>query len=136
MATESDFTLARESATLAGQLLLLLRDTAKSSSITPGALGKIADERSHELIYKIISDVFPDDAILSEEQEDNLERLGSDRVWIIDPLDGTKEFEETGRTDWAVHVALTESGIPTAGAVAIPSIGTTFSSNEKRTVDK
>ena len=52
------------------------------------------------------------------------------------PLDGTKEFEETGRTDWAVHVALAESGIPTAGAVAIPSIGTTFCSNDKRTIHK
>ena len=93
MATESDFILARESATLAGQLLLLLRDTAKSSNITSGTLGKIADQRSHELLHKIITDVFPNDAILSEEQEDSLERLGSDRVWIIDPLDGTKEFE-------------------------------------------
>ena len=73
--------------------------------------------------------------ILSEEQEDNLERLVS-IAWIMTPLDGTKGFEETGRTDWAVHVALTESGIPTAGAVAIPSIGTTFCSNDKRTVDK
>lgn len=136
LATESDFTLARESATLAGQLLLLLRDTTKSSNITPGTLGKIADQRSHELLHKIITDVFPNDAILSEEQEDSLERLGSDRVWIIDPLDGTKEFEEAGRTDWAVHVALAESGIPTAGAVAIPSIGTTFCSNDKRTKHK
>ena len=97
MATESDHKLAKESATLAGQLLLLLRDAAKGTQITPETLGKIADKKSHELLYKIISDVSPNDAILSEEQEDNLERLSSDRVWIIDPLDGTREFEETGR---------------------------------------
>ena len=130
MAIESDFTLAKKSATLAGQLLLLLKDSCKGAQIAPEALGKIADKRSHELLYRLIKDVSPDDAILSEEQEDNLERLGSNRVWIIDPLDGTKEFQETGRADWAVHVALVEEGIPTVGAVAIPSIATTFCSND------
>ena len=134
MATESDHSLAKESATLAGQLLLLLRDLAKDSRIEAETLGKIADQKSHELLHKIISDVFPNDAILSEEQEDDLQRLGSGRVWIIDPLDGTREFEETGRTDWAVHVALAENGIPTVGAVAIPSIGTTFCSNDNPTI--
>ena len=136
MATESDHKLAKESATLAGQLLLLLRDAAKGTQITPETLGKIADKKSHELLYKIISDVSPNDAILSEEQEDNLKRRSSDRVWIIDPLDGTREFEETGRTDWAVHVALAESGIPTVGAVAIPSIGTIFCSDDIPTIHK
>ena len=136
MATESDIILAKESATLAGQLLLLLRDAAKGTRIAPTTLGKIADKRSHELLHKILSDVSPNDAILSEEQDDNLERLSSDRVWIIDPLDGTRECQESSRTDWAVHVALAESGIPTVGAVAIPSIGTTFCSNDNPIIHK
>ena len=113
-----------------------MRDAAKGTRIAPTTLGKIADKRSHELLHKIISDVSPNDAILSEEQDDNLERLSSDRVWIIDPLDGTREFQESSRTDWAVHVALAESGIPTVGAVAIPSIGTTFCSNDNPIIHK
>src|SRR5262249_11668378 len=64
----------------------------------------------------------PDDAVLSEEAKDDHARLDADRVWIIDPLDGTREFSETGRQDWAVHVALTQGGTPTAGAVALPAM--------------
>ncbi|MBT95823.1 MAG: 3'(2'),5'-bisphosphate nucleotidase CysQ [Acidimicrobiaceae bacterium] len=130
MPTESDFQLARESASLAGKLLMLLRKSASDSDVPSSTLGEIADKESHELLCGLILDVSPDDAILSEEQEDDLKRLDSNRVWIIDPLDGTKEFGETDRSDWAVHVALVEGGIPTVGAVAMPDIGTTFCSND------
>jgi 3'(2'), 5'-bisphosphate nucleotidase len=130
MPTESDFHLARESASLAGKLLMILRKSAVASGALSSTLGEIADRKSHELLCELILDVSPDDAILSEEQEDDLTRINSNRVWIIDPLDGTKEFGETDRSDWAVHVALVEGGTPTVGAVAMPDIGTTFCSND------
>ncbi|MFV2039905.1 MAG: 3'(2'),5'-bisphosphate nucleotidase CysQ, partial [Acidimicrobiales bacterium] len=69
----------------------------------------------------------PADAVLSEEGSDDPSRLTAARVWIIDPLDGTREFGEPPRTDWAVHVALVENGRPTAGAVALPALGVTLS---------
>ena len=72
----------------------------------------------------------PEDAVLSEEGRDDLGRLSADRVWIVDPLDGTREFGEPGRTDWAVHVALWERGKLTAGAVALPAQGTVLSTAE------
>src|SRR5262249_7464543 len=68
----------------------------------------------------------PGDAVLSEEGADNPVRLSSARVWIVDPLDGTREFSELGRRDWAVHVALWESGELVAGAVALPAQGVTL----------
>jgi 3'(2'), 5'-bisphosphate nucleotidase len=79
----------------------------------------------------------PGDAVLSEEGADNQVRLRSERVWLVDPLDGTREFSELGRDDWAVHVALWQSGVGApparsagglvAGAVALPAQNTTFS---------
>src|ERR1700739_3677491 len=69
----------------------------------------------------------PGDAVLSEEGRDNPVRLSAERVWIVDPLDGTREFGEAGRTDWAVHVALWERGALTAGAVALPAQGQVLS---------
>jgi 3'(2'), 5'-bisphosphate nucleotidase len=71
--------------------------------------------------------VRPDDAVLSEEGADDPVRLAADRVWIIDPLDGTREFSELDRADWAVHVALWERGELVAGAVALPAEQTTLS---------
>src|SRR5450755_3976507 len=72
----------------------------------------------------------PDDAVLSEEGRDDPARLSASRVWIVDPLDGTREFGDAGRTDWAVHVALWELGELTAGAVALPAQGKTLSTAE------
>jgi 3'(2'), 5'-bisphosphate nucleotidase len=75
----------------------------------------------------------PDDAVLSEEgqpRRSHPDRSSTDRVWVVDPLDGTREFAEPPRTDWAVHVALAEAGRPTAGAVALPGIGLTLSTAE------
>jgi 3'(2'), 5'-bisphosphate nucleotidase len=72
----------------------------------------------------------PGDAVLSEEGKDDKVRLGRDRVWIVDPLDGTREFSEPPRDDWAVHVALWQEGDLVAGAVAQPALGQTFSTAE------
>ena len=72
--------------------------------------------------------------MLSEEGKDDQARLGADRVWIVDPLDGTREFGEVPRTDWAVHVALVEDGVPTAGAVALPGLRLTLSTAEPATL--
>jgi 3'(2'), 5'-bisphosphate nucleotidase len=72
----------------------------------------------------------PGDAVLSEEEKDNSDRLRASRVWIVDPLDGTREFGER-RTDWAVHVALSVDGAPTCGAVALPGLGLTLCSQER-----
>jgi 3'(2'), 5'-bisphosphate nucleotidase len=92
----------------------------------------MGDLRSHEWLVRALEAKFPEDAVLSEEGADDLARLGSDRIWIVDPLDGTREYGE-GRHDWAVHVALWErtaadAGELTAGAVALPGRGMTLSS--------
>ena len=79
------------------------------------------DRGAHELIVQALAVAYPQDPILSEEGLDNRARLGSRRVWIVDPLDGTREFGEVERTDWAVHVALIVDGVPVAGAVALPA---------------
>ncbi|MBK5216522.1 MAG: 3'(2'),5'-bisphosphate nucleotidase CysQ [Propionibacteriales bacterium] len=79
---------------------------------------------------KLFAEHRPDDAVLSEEGMDDKSRLMSNRVWIIDPLDGTREFSEPPREDWAVHVALWEAGDLVAGAVAQPGLGQTFNTGE------
>jgi 3'(2'), 5'-bisphosphate nucleotidase len=88
------------------------------------------DRRANTLLLDRLAALAPGDAVLSEEAKDDLIRLGAARTWIIDPLDGTREFGE-GRTDWAVHVALVEGGVPTAGAVALPARGLTLSTDPR-----
>jgi len=113
-----DHTLARDLAEQAGRLLLDLR--ARGGD--PDLLRKAGDRRSHEFLAAELAARRPDDAVLSEEGIDDKARLTADRVWIVDPLDGTREFGDEGRTDWAVHVALWERGAGlTAGAVALPA---------------
>ncbi|MEZ5257219.1 MAG: 3'(2'),5'-bisphosphate nucleotidase CysQ [Ilumatobacteraceae bacterium] len=91
------------------------------------ALGKVGDARSNDLILARLAEARPDDAVLSEESADSAARLSADRVWIVDPLDGTREYGMEGRTDWAVHVALWERGRQiTAAAVAQPSLDTVY----------
>jgi len=85
------------------------------------ALRNAGDRQSHEYLMTELALVRPDDAVLSEEGTDDQARLAARRVWIVDPLDGTREFGEPGRTDWAVHVALWQDGELTAGAVALPA---------------
>lgn len=114
---------AADLATEAGVLLLSLR----SSPLVGDDLRREGDRRSHELIAAGLHRRHPDDAVLSEEGRDDPARLERHRVWIVDPLDGTREFGEPGRSDWAVHVALAIDGEPVVGAVALPAKGVTLS---------
>lgn len=118
MTTADDHALARDLAGDAGQLLLGLR---AGGFADPDTLRKAGDRQSHEFLMERLAQSRPGDAVLSEEGVDGRERLSADRVWIVDPLDGTREFGEEGRGDWAVHVALWERGELTAGAVALPA---------------
>ena len=112
---------------------MALRTELQTSGAEQRAIKDEGDRRSHELLMERLAERRPDDAVLSEEattdEQAASQRLGADRVWIVDPLDGTREYSE-GRSDWAVHVALTESGVPTAGAVALPALGLTLSTGE------
>ncbi len=129
MTTADDHVLARDLAEQAGRLLLDLR--ARGGD--PDTLRKAGDRLSHEFLVAQLAGRRPDDAVLSEEGIDDKARLAADRVWIVDPLDGTREFGEEGRTDWAVHIALWERTAPavlgqlTAGAVALPAQGEVLS---------
>src|SRR5215472_7240361 len=121
--TFDDHILAAELAEDAGKRLLDLRAEGGS----PDGLLKAGDRLSHEFLMAELAARRPGDAVLSEEGRDNPVRLSAERVWIVDPLDGTREFGEAGRTDWAVHVALWERGALTAGAVALPAQGQVLS---------
>jgi 3'(2'), 5'-bisphosphate nucleotidase len=125
-----DVTLAADLAQRAGELLLQIRS---ESGLSGKELGKRGDHDSNELLLAGLADARPDDAVLSEESVDSPARLSADRVWIIDPLDGTREYGMPGRDDWAVHVALWTRGsaVPsgiTAAAVAQPSLSTVYTS--------
>ena len=124
--TGDDHVLARDLAGQAGQRLLELR----AHGGDPDVLRKAGDRLSHEFLTAELAARRPGDIVLSEEGADNPARLTASRVWIVDPLDGTREFGEPGRTDWAVHVALWEDGDLTAGAVALPAQGTVLSTAE------
>ncbi len=126
MGVTDDDQLARDLAAEAGDLLLALRGAGGE----PDALRNAGDRRSHELLTARLARLRPADAVLSEEGLDDPARLVADRVWIVDPLDGTREFGEPGRSDWAVHVALWERGTLTAGAVALPAQGRVLSTAE------
>ena len=127
--TADDERLAADLATEAGRLLLDVGAELADSS--PGERGAEGDRRAHDLLAARLAAARPDDALLSEEGVDDLRRLSAERVWIVDPLDGTREFGEVGRTDWAVHVALWSAGELIAGAVALPAQGRTFSTAER-----
>jgi 3'(2'), 5'-bisphosphate nucleotidase len=124
--TGDDHVLARDLAGQAGQRLLELR----AQGGDPDVLRKAGDRLSHEFLTAALAGQRPGDVVLSEEGADNPARLGARRVWIVDPLDGTREFGEPGRSDWAVHVALWEDGDLTAGAVALPAQDTVLSTLE------
>src|SRR5437879_6228692 len=112
----NDHEVAAALADEAGRLLVGLRVGGGPDLKAEG------DRQSNELLLSRLAELRPDDAVLSEESVDNPIRLDAERVWIIDPLDGTREFGEPPRTDWAVHVALTMGGAPVAGAVALPGL--------------
>lgn len=113
---DDDARLAARLAETAGRRLLEFR---AGSGLEGKALGKAADAMACELLMDALRAERPDDAILCEEAQDDPVRLGRRRVWIVDPLDGTREYGE-GRPDWAVHVALAVDGVAAAGAVALP----------------
>jgi 3'(2'), 5'-bisphosphate nucleotidase len=115
---DDDHELARDLAVSAGRRLLELR---ADRALGGEDLRKAGDLSAHEFLTAELARCRPDDAVLSEEGKDNPARLAAARVWIVDPLDGTREFGEPGRTDWAVHVALWERGELPAGAVALPA---------------
>jgi len=121
---ESDVRLATRLATEAGELLLALQ---RNGDLEGKALGEEGDRIANAYLCRSLRELRPDDALLSEEEKDSEERLSARRVWIIDPLDGTREYGE-GRTDWAVHVALAIDGVATVGAVALPGLNVTLSS--------
>jgi 3'(2'), 5'-bisphosphate nucleotidase len=124
--TAADDLLAHELAAEAGQRLLKLRAGGGDAT----ALRAAGDRQSHEFLTAELARLRPDDAVLSEEGADDSARLSARRVWIVDPLDGTREFGELDRSDWAVHVALWEQGELTAGAVALPAQGMVLSTAE------
>lgn len=120
----NDHELAARLATEAGRLLLNVR--AELDAASAAERKAQGDKRSHDFLIAELGRARPADAVLSEEGVDDAARLRSSRVWIVDPLDGTREFSEIGRDDWAVHVALWCDGDLTAGAVALPAQGVTL----------
>ncbi|GAA4486451.1 3'(2'),5'-bisphosphate nucleotidase CysQ [Rhodococcus olei] len=125
----SDGRSAAEIATAAGELLLARRAELQRAGADPADVRREGDRVGHDFLVAALARRHPSDAVLSEEGADDLRRLTADRVWIVDPLDGTREFGEPGRTDWAVHVALVEHGELVAGAVAMPALGVTYSTS-------
>jgi 3'(2'), 5'-bisphosphate nucleotidase len=123
--TFSDDALAHRLAEAAGEILLAIQ---RSTLLTGKPLGAAGDAVANAFILRVLAEQRPDDFLLSEESAPDPNRIGKPRVWIIDPLDGTREFSE-GRGDWAVHVALTEHGLPTASAVALPGLGVVLSTD-------
>ncbi len=126
----NDVDLAAHLADWAGKLLLSVRD---SGVLSLKALGKAGDATANQFLCHAIAEQRPEDGLLSEESKDTEERLSKSRVWIIDPVDGTREYGEA-RTDWAVHVAMAVDGVPLIGAVALPGMGLVLRSDQPAAV--
>lgn len=131
LVTDADHALARRLAVEAGRLLLEVREELVERGADAVTLKDEGDRRSDEFLMAELAAAVPEgDRVLSEESlatHGDESRLAATRVWIIDPLDGTREFSEPPRTDWAVHVALCIDGVPECGAVALPALDTVFS---------
>lgn len=133
-ADTSDAELATNLARKTGELLVELRTRLLREGATPWYVMDAGDALAHRFIVDTLRRTRPDDAVLSEEGADDVRRLAASRVWIVDPLDGTSEFGEGDRDDWAVHIALWERdrgprGDLGAAAVSLPSLQLTFSTN-------
>ena len=115
----TDAELAARLADTAAKMLVALRD---SGTLTGKALGGAGDRTADAFLVAALKANRPDDGILCEESADSPARLSKQRVWIVDPLDGTREYAD-GRDDWAVHVALVVDSVAQIGAVAQPSAG-------------
>lgn len=122
----TDAELAVHLADFAGRLLL---DVRASGMFPAKALGKAGDQTANQFLCHALRAQRPDDGLLSEEEKDNAERLSKGRVWIVDPVDGTREYGEE-RADWAVHVGLAINGVATVGAVALPGLGVILRSDQ------
>jgi 3'(2'), 5'-bisphosphate nucleotidase len=114
----TDAELAAALADEAGRILLDLR---ANGGLEGRAMGEAGDRLANAFLVEQLRALRPDDGLLSEESKDTAERLGKSRVWIVDPLDGTREYGEA-RPDWAVHVGLAIGGVATVGAVALPGL--------------
>lgn len=125
----TDAALAASVAVEAGELLLEMRE--RMGFYDPYELGDAGDMRANTLILDRLHRERPHDAILSEEAVDDVSRVHADRVWIVDPVDGTYEYSMPGRADWAVHIALWQrsAGTLTDAAVALPARGEVFRSD-------
>ncbi|KQM58951.1 3'(2'),5'-bisphosphate nucleotidase CysQ [Sphingomonas sp. Leaf16] len=124
-AVTDDALLATAIAAEAGKLLLAIRAEGRE---TGKALGDRADAQANALILERLRTARPDAFVLSEESADDKARCAASQTWIVDPLDGTREYAE-GRDDWAVHIALAVGGRAAAGAVALPALGIVLSSS-------
>jgi 3'(2'), 5'-bisphosphate nucleotidase len=124
----NDHELAAHLAGEAGRILLEVRDSRRHHGKD---LGRAGDEEANAFLVKALRELRPDDGLLSEEEKDDRARLTKSRCWIVDPLDGTREYSE-GRSDWAVHVALAVEGSPAIGAVALPSLEAVLRTDQPR----
>lgn len=130
MMAMTDAELAAHLADVAGRILIEVR---QSGMLSLKALGKAGDATANQFLIHALREQRPEDGLLSEESKDTDERLGKERVWIVDPVDGTREYGEE-RTDWAVHVALAIDGEPAIGAVALPGLGLVLRTDRPGTV--
>ena len=126
----TDGELAAHLAEIAGRLLL---DVRASGVFSPAALGKAGDQTANQFLVHALREARPADGLLSEESKCDGTRLGMSRVWIVDPVDGTREYGEA-RADWAVHVGLAIDGAASVGAVALPDAGVVLRSDRPQSV--
>ena len=129
-ANGDDHRIAADIAEATGVMLVELRAELVSAGVASWRVMDEGDMRAHHFIVERLAEVRPDDAILSEEGRDGPARLSADRVWVVDPLDGTNEFGQPGRSDWAVHIALAIRGEPLVGAVALPAVGVVYGTGD------
>ncbi|MFK4873679.1 3'(2'),5'-bisphosphate nucleotidase CysQ [Novosphingobium sp. ZW T3_23] len=126
MTIANDGDLAAHLAEVAGKILL---DVRASGLFSGKSLGKAGDQTANQFLCHALREQRPEDGLLSEEEKDNAERLAKERVWIVDPVDGTREYGEE-RADWAVHVGMAVDGAPVLGAVALPGAGVVLRSDQ------
>lgn len=125
-----DAELAAHLAQAAGRILLTVRE---SGMFEAKSLGRAGDQTANQFLVHALRQQRPDDGLLSEEERDNAERLTKSRVWIVDPVDGTREYGEA-RADWAVHVGLAIDGVASVGAVALPGLDLVLRSDRPGTI--
>jgi 3'(2'), 5'-bisphosphate nucleotidase len=125
----TDAELATRLAIQAGQLLVELREHMWARGASSWQVMDAGDQAAHRMIVDELAAARPDDIVLSEEGADDRRRLEAQRVWIVDPLDGTNEYGEPQRSDWAVHIALWEAGDLVAAAVSLPALALVFSTD-------